>query len=329
MLSATKVLSAACDLNRAMRSEETTRSSAPVSKIPPCGSEDWARGPPPKPSGRSLVYSPRMSPFSPRTIIRLLAGTVAFAVMVAGSGAVTFAAEGPLVAAAASLRNVLPEIVDVYVTTGRATPRITFGSSGNLLRQIRQGAPYEIFLSADESYPLDLAGAGLARDEGIVYGVGRLVILVPKGSELRPDGSLSDLESALQDGRLRRLAVANPEHAPYGKAAREALERNDLWESVKGHLVVGENVSQAVQFALSGSADGGIVAYALSLIPPVAERSHSDFIPEEWHAPLRQRMVLLRNGSEAAEHFYQFLQGKEARAIFARHGFLPRGGGSQ
>lgn len=262
-------------------------------------------------------------------MIRLLSGTVALAVMAAGSGAVARAAEGPLVAAAASLRNALPNIVSAYVATGRAGPRLTFGSSGNLLRQIRQGAPYEIFLSADESYALDLAGAGLARNEGIVYAVGRLVILLPEGSELRPDGSLTDLESALQDGRLERLAVANPEHAPYGKAAREALQRNDLWESIKGHLVVGENAAQAVQFALSGSADGGIVPYALALTPSVAKRSRSDFIPEQWHEPLRHRMVLLRNGSEAAEHFYRFLQGKEARAIFARHGFLPPGGGSQ
>ena len=280
----------------------------------------------PKPSPVSLVYSPRMRAFSPKTVIRYFASTFTFAVMAAGLSNVTLAAEGPLVAAAASLRNVLPEMVDVYVAKDRTTPRITFGSSGNLLRQIRQGAPYELFLSADESYPLDLARAGLARDEGTIYGVGRLVILIPRSSKLRPDGSLSDLESALQDGRLERLAIANPAHAPYGKAAREALQRKQLWESIEAHLVVGENVGQAVQFALSGSADGGIVAYALSLIPAVAERSHANLIPQAWHAPLRQRMVMLRHASKAAERFYKFLQSKEARAIFARHGFLPGGG---
>ncbi len=253
-------------------------------------------------------------------------GLLAIAATVTWPAARPHAMEGPLVAAAASLRHALPELADAYASNGAlAPPRLSFGSSGNLVRRIRQGAPYEVFMSADEDFALALAREGRARNDGVVYAVGRLVMLVPDGSRLQPDGSLADLESAAQDGRLRRLAIASPEHAPYGRAAQAVLARHGLWNAlVRGRLVVGENAAQAVQFAVSGGADGGIVALALALAPAVKAVSRYGLVPSEWHEPLRQRMVLLEGASGDAASFYQFLQSRRARAIFDRHGFtLP------
>lgn len=272
-----------------------------------------------------LIYSPRMGARAAAGTIGRLLGLLAIVVGVTWTSLDSRAAQGPLVAAAANLRQALPEIAAAFASTGGATPpRLTFGSSGNLVRQIHQGAPYEMFLSADEGFALALAREGRARDDGVVYAVGRLVMLVPANSPLQADGSLADLEAAVEDGRLQRLAIANPEHAPYGRAARQVLIRRGLWDDrIQRRLVIGENVAQAVQFALSGGAEGGIVAYALALAPPVAAVSSYGLIPAQWHEPLRQRMVLLEGASMAAAAFYDYLQSPDARAIFARNGFTP------
>jgi molybdate transport system substrate-binding protein len=231
---------------------------------------------------------------------------------------------GPMVAAATSLRDVLPTLVEAFAAQSGTGARVSFGASGNLRRQIAQGAPFELFLSADEAFVLDLAREGRTRGEGAVYAQGRLAILVPKGSRLSADGCLADLERALDDGRLRRLAIANPEHAPYGKAAREALEGVRLWDRVSDRLIVGENVSQAAQFAATGAADAGLVAYALALSPRLRKCCDQALLPAELHGPLRQRAVLVRDAGEEAQRLYAFILGSEGRAILERHGFgLP------
>jgi molybdate transport system substrate-binding protein len=225
------------------------------------------------------------------------------------------------VAAAADLKFVLGEIAASYEqeTGGKVT--LSFGSSGNLARQIPQGAPFDLFMSADEDYIFRLAAQGFLRDQGRIYAVGRIALLAPYGSPLAVDGELRGLAAALADDRLQRLAIANPEHAPYGRAARAALERAGLWRGLQGKLVFGENVAQAAQFALSGSAQGGIVAWSLVRSPQLARRGVAALIPESWHPPLRQRMALTRRASEEAAHFYEYLQQPAARAVFERHGF--------
>lgn len=244
--------------------------------------------------------------------------------LVAAAAPVFAGDAGALVAAAASLRHALTEVAGAYHEAGGApSPRLSFGSSGNLYRQIRQGAPYELFLSADERYVRDLEAAGLTRGAGVTYGLGRLALVVRRGSPLRADASLDDLAAALADGRLRRFAIANPEHAPYGAAARDVLERRGLWAALRGRLVVGENVAQAMQFALSPGADGGIVAEALTRVPAVRARAEAVLLPAAWHRPLRQQMVRLAHGGGEAERFWRYLQGPAARAILARHGFSP------
>jgi len=234
-------------------------------------------------------------------------------------------ADAPVIAGAADLKFALEEIAAAFKEDTKREVSLVFGSSGNFYRQIGQGAPFRMFLSADEGFVFKLADAGKTVDRGVLYAVGRIVILVPHGSPLKADGKLNDLTAALADGRLRKFAIANPEHAPYGKRAEEALRHAGLWEKIKDRLVLGENVSQAAQFALSGGAEGGIIALSLALAPTIAAQGTHALIPESMHSPLRQRMVLLRDASPAAARFYAYLSGAPARATLRRYGFLPPG----
>lgn len=230
----------------------------------------------------------------------------------------------PLVAAASDLKFALDEILATFRAGTGLDVRVTYGSSGNFARQIEQGAPFDLFLSADESYVERLAQRGLTRDRGAPYAVGRIVLYVPRGSPLAPDPELRGLAQRLADGSAGRIAIANPDHAPYGRAAEQALRRLGLWEAVAPRLVLGENVVQAAQFAGSGNAEGGIIAYSLALAPALRDRGTFVLLPESLHAPLRQRMVLLRRASPAALRLYEYLQAPAARAVLVRYGFaLP------
>lgn len=237
------------------------------------------------------------------------------------------AEDGPVIAAAADLKFALSEVADVYTReTGRPL-RLSFGASGNLARQIMQGGPFEMFLSADESFVRLLADRGLTLGDGDLYAIGRVAIFVRRGSPVRPDAALDDLAAAVSDGRLRRLAIANPDHAPYGRAAREALVKKGIWEAVQPKLVLGENVAQAAQFAMTGAAEAGLIAHSLALTPTLVEVGDHAILAADLHTPLKQRMVLLRRARDTARHFYDFVQRPAARAILARHGFtLPPAG---
>jgi len=234
------------------------------------------------------------------------------------------AAETPNIAAASDLKFALEEIATAFTRATGEKLALTFGSSGNFARQIRQGAPFAMFLSADEALVEGLARDGVTKGSGDLYAIGRVVYFAPTGSQLVPDPDLASLKRALLAGRLARFAIANPEHAPYGRAAKEALLNAGIWEAVEPRLVFGENVSQAAQFATTGGADGGIFAYSLALSPAVGTKGTYVLIPESAHKPLRQRMVLLKGAGPVAERFYAFVKEAEARAIFDRYGFtLP------
>ena len=230
----------------------------------------------------------------------------------------------PVVAAASDLQFALTEIVaDFKRDTGREV-RLAFGSSGNFRRQIAEGARFELFLSADEAYIAALAKDGWTEDAGTRYATGRIVLFAAAGSRLRPDATLTDLRAAVADGRVRHFAIANPEHAPYGLAAKQALQAAGLWDALAPHLVLGENVSQAAQFATSGGAQGGIIAYSLARSPVLAGKGAYVLLPAQSHAPLHQRMALVKGAGMTAREFYRYLQQGSARAVFARFGFaLP------
>lgn len=230
----------------------------------------------------------------------------------------------PVVAAASDLQFALAEVAAAFKRDTGTEVRLAFGSSGNFRTQIAQGAPFELFLSADEAYVDALAAEGRTVDRGVRYATGRLVLFVPTGSPVKPDPTLADLRAAAVDGRLARLAIANPEHAPYGRAAREALQSAGAWDAVAPRLALGENVSQAAQFATSGAAQAGLFAYSLALAPAVAGKGAYVLLPAESHAPLHQRMVLVKGAGAAARAFYAYLQQPAARTVLRKHGFaLP------
>lgn len=251
---------------------------------------------------------------------RLLRQALATAAAVAAPG-LRGQTPAATVAAASDLKFALEEIAADFERARGARLRLVFGSSGNLSSQILQGAPFHLFLSADEAFVFRLADAGRTLDRGRLYAVGRIGLLVPRGSPLRPDGTLQDLRAAIADGRLRRFAIANPAHAPYGRRAREALQHAGLWDAVQPHLVLGENVSQAAQFATTGAVQGGLVAHSIALAPAVARLASFGLVPAQWHQPLRQRMVLLHGAPAAARDFHDHLATPAVQAALARYGF--------
>lgn len=228
------------------------------------------------------------------------------------------------VAAASDLQFVFKQLTPLFEKQSGHQLRVSFGSSGKFMGQIQQGAPFELFLSADQAYVETLHKQGLTQDAGALYAVGRIVLFAPTGSPIKPEKNLAGLSPLLKQGKLKYLAIANPSHAPYGRAAQEALVASGLWDSLQGHLLLGENASQATQFAVSGSCEGGILPLSLALSPQLTGRGRFALIPENLHQPLRQRMVLLKGTGKAPQLFYQFLQSGPARQVFLRSGFgLP------
>jgi len=224
------------------------------------------------------------------------------------------------VAAASDLKFALADVVDRFQReTGHAV-QLNLGSSGNFMRQIRQGLPVDLFLSADEGFVFQLADARLTRDRGLLYATGRLALVAPRGSTLPLDAELRGLRAHWAG--ISKFAIANPEHAPYGRAAQQALEKLGLWTLVQPKLVLGDNIAQASQFVATGAAQAGLTALSLALAPELAALTRHVPLPEQLHAPLRQRMVLLKSASPAAQAFYDYLQGPAARAVLQRYGFV-------
>lgn len=231
-------------------------------------------------------------------------------------------ADVPVIAAAADLKFAVTELAAAFKTETGKEVKLSFGSTGNFATQIREGAPFQLFMAADQKFIADLYKDGLTRNEGDLYAEGRIVLMVPNGSALKADEAMDNLAAQLEAGKITRFAIANPEHAPYGLRAEEALKHRGLWEKVQPYLVLGENVSQAAQFALSGNAEGGIIAYSLALAPEVRAQGEFALIPHDWHEPLLQRMALLKNAGPVAEEFYAFMKTPKAREIMKTFGFV-------
>lgn len=243
-----------------------------------------------------------------------------------GTALPSMADEPPVIAAASDLQFAVTEIAAAFTAETGMEVKLSFGSTGNFATQIRQGAPFQMFMAADEKFVKQLHDEGLTLDEGVLYAEGRIVVMAPHGSTLTPDENLDNLAAMLEAGTITRFAIANPEHAPYGLRAQEALQHRGLWDKVQPRLVLGENVSQAAQFALSGNAEGGIIAYSLALAPEVSAQGTFALIPADWHDPLLQRMVLLKDAGSVAEAFYTYMSTPAARAIMEKYGFvLPQG----
>ena len=223
------------------------------------------------------------------------------------------------VAAASDLKFALGELSAMYQRETAQPVQLSLGSSGQFAQQIRQGLPTDIYMSADEEFVFQLADAGLTQGRGDLYALGRIAALVPAASQLTLDPGLRGLAGAWP--QIRHFAIASPQHAPYGRAAMQALQRLGLWERVKPRLVLGENIAQATQFVATGAAQAGITALSLAVAPEVARFARHLVLPGDLHEPLRQRMVLLRSAAPAAADFYRFLRTPAAQTVFRRYGF--------
>jgi molybdate transport system substrate-binding protein len=228
-----------------------------------------------------------------------------------------------LIAAASNLKFVLADLSAQYRQQTGVQVEVILGASGNLARQIAQGLPVEQFISADEARVAELAQAGRTRDAGQRYATGRLALVVPKNSTLPLAQGLAAVVRALKPGD--KFAMANPALAPYGLAAEEALRRSGVGPLPAGQKVLGDNIAQATQFVATGAAQVGITALALTTGPEIARSLQVLPLSESLHAPLHQRMVLLKNASPATEAWHRFLLSPQAQAVWVRHGYaLPQ-----
>jgi len=236
-------------------------------------------------------------------------------------------AEGALsVAAAADLRFALDDIITAFeIAHPNTKVQTSYGSSGNFYSQMSQGAPFDIFFSADVFYPQKLIEAGLGVvDSKFSYAIGRLVIWVPITSTIDP-GKLG--VKALKHKSVRKIAIANPEHAPYGKAAMAAMQKLGVYDSIKDKLVFGENISQTAQFVESGSAEIGIIAMSLAISPTLKDKGRYWEVPVDSYPRLEQGGVILRRSANTAlaQDFRAFVLGKAGKAVLRRYGFFMPG----
>ncbi len=228
--------------------------------------------------------------------------------------------EEMLVAAAWDLSFVLPELAARFEKETGHTLKLSFGSSGNLFSQIENGAPFDLFFSADLDYPRRLQAAGRVEPGTFYpYANGRIVLWASNGSGLDLGRGLR----VLLDPAVRKIAIANPRHAPYGRAAVAALQREKIYESVEQKLVFGENISQAAQFVESGNADVGILALSLAVAPALKSKGRYFQIPENAHPPIEQAAVILKSShrKQAAQQFLQFLKKPETISLLQEYGF--------
>ncbi|MBZ5664340.1 MAG: molybdate ABC transporter substrate-binding protein [Acidobacteriia bacterium] len=225
------------------------------------------------------------------------------------------------VAAAADMSAALPQLVETYAKkTGQAV-KLSFGSSGNLTNQIRNGAPFDVFFSADEDYPKQLIAEGLASKETLYrYAVGRLVLWIPGDSPL--DLSKVGMRAML-DPSIKKISIANSATAPYGRAAKAALQHFGIYDQVSSRLVIGENVSQAAQFVESGNAQAGLIALSHALAPAMKDKGRYWTVPLDAYPALNQAAVVLSKSKQqdAARKFLDFLRSPEATSLLNDYGF--------
>jgi molybdate transport system substrate-binding protein len=230
------------------------------------------------------------------------------------------AAQEIRVAAAADLKFALDELDVRYEKQTGTKIDVSYGSSGNFFAQIQNGAPFDVFLSADIEYPRKLDAAGLAEPGTLYeYALGRVVIWMPPNTRI----DLPKLGwKALLDPSVQKIAIGNPEHAPYGRAAVAALRNAGIYEQVRAKLVYGENIAQAAQFVASGNAQAGILALSLAVSLAMKEGKHWD-IPANMHPPIEQAAVILKTArdKEGARAFLAFLKTAEARKVLESYGF--------
>jgi molybdate transport system substrate-binding protein len=245
---------------------------------------------------------------------------VAAIVLLAIAGTRAVETQEVRVAAAADLKFAMTDLTGQFEKQTGTKVDVTYGSSGNFFAQLQNGAPFDLFFSADIGYPRKLEAAGLAEPGTLYeYAVGQIVIWTPADAKV----DVAKLGwNALLDPSLQRIAIANPEHAPYGRAAVAAMKKAGIYDQVKPKLVYGENISQAAQFVQSGNAQAGIVAMSLAVSPAMKDGKRWE-IPAEMHPAIEQAVIVMKDAKnkDQAKAFLEFVKSREARTTLAKYGF--------
>ena len=223
------------------------------------------------------------------------------------------------IAVAANMKDAFLAIQNEFKADNKADFRVVYGSSGNITAQILNGAPFSLFISADESYPLELVKRKMTADEGKVYAIGKIALISKKSKGIVLGNSKAELTKAIK--QANKIAIAKPELAPYGKAAVDYLKAEGLWDLAKDKLVYSDNISMATMYVASGSADLGFTALSLALAPGIAKETQHLILNPALYEPIRQRMVLMKNAPQDAIALYRFMQSAKAQAILRSFGY--------
>jgi molybdate transport system substrate-binding protein len=227
------------------------------------------------------------------------------------------------VAVAANMKDAFTEIIAAFKASGKPDVRVVYGSSGNFTTQILNGAPFNVLISADERFPLELYKQGKTVDEGRVYAIGKLAMIASNASGIKLSNDRAELARAL--AKANKVAIAKPELAPYGKAAIEYLKAEGLWDLAKEKLVYGDNIGAATMFVATGAADVGFTALSLAQIPQISKQTNYLLVVDKLYEPIKQRMVVMKGSPQEAGDLYQFMQSPKAKDILLKYGYeVPR-----
>ena len=228
-------------------------------------------------------------------------------------------AQSTTVAVAANMKDAFAEISAAFKSTGKPDVRVVYGSSGNFTAQIMNGAPFNLFIAADEYFPMELYKNGKTIDEGSVYAIGKLALITKNNSGIVLADNKVELAKAI--AKANKVAIAKPELAPYGKAAVEFLNAEGLWDLAKDKLVYGDNIGVATTYVVTGAAEIGFTALSLAKSPEVTKETNSILLNPQFYEPIRQRMVLMKGAPQDAKDLYRFMQGAQAKVILIKYGY--------
>lgn len=227
-------------------------------------------------------------------------------------------AQATFVVVAANMKDAFIEIQNQFQQENKGELKVIYGSSGNFASQIMNGAPFHLFISADEQYPLELFKKGKTVNEGTIYAIGKLALIANKGKGIALDNSNEKITDAIK--RANKIALAKPELAPYGRASIEYLKASNLWELANSKIVYADNIAMAAMFVTTGSADIGFTALSIAKSASVAKQISSVEL-KNGYQPIKQRMVLITNPTPDAARLYEFMQSPKAKEILITHGY--------
>jgi molybdate transport system substrate-binding protein len=228
-------------------------------------------------------------------------------------------AQQAIVAVAANMKDAFGEINTAFKSEGNRDVRVVYGSSGNFTAQIMNGAPFNLLISADEHFPIELYRQGKSIDEGVVYAIGQLVIISKNSAGIRLSDSKTELIKAIN--KANKIAIAKPDLAPYGKAAIEYLKAEGLWNIAKDKLIYADNVGIATMYVVTGAADLGFTAISLAKSAEVSKETNFMLVDSKLYEPIKQRMVLMKGAPQEALSFYRFMQSAQAKSILQKYGY--------